>query len=138
MGDETMAKRRVPAESGNPRATFEELLQLAGETPILGNLPEPDDGPSPHELVGDGMAWYHAMALSTHPHGWMRWTSDGEGKTLYLKFKWTSGKLRNRYVMAVIQWWQIKYGVSLLYHKVNEAEQKNGKGSAEDKYYSAN
>ena len=135
MGGKTMAKRRRPPTGGDPRASYEELLKLAGEASTLGNLPIPDDSISPHEFVGDGLAWYVVGCLATHPDGWMRWTSDAEGKTLYLKFKWSGGPLKNRYVMAVVQWWQIKYGVQLLYAKVNEAEQHNGKGSAKDTFY---
>lgn len=133
MGDETMAKRRMPPSGGDPRATFEELLKLAGEGPALGNLPIPEDSPSPHEFVGDGFAWYCATAIVTHPDGYLRPTVDRLGSELHLVFHWLRGTLAGRYVYVRVPWYQLKYGVTLLHHKICVAETENGKGSAFNK-----
>lgn len=40
------------------------------------------------------------VELLTRGDGWMRWTSDLEGKTLFLKYKFTSQQHPNHYVFV--------------------------------------
>lgn len=51
--------------------------------------------------------------------GWVRATSDTDGKTVYLKYKWKSGKWRNHYVMVVCVVDQLSWGLALLETKVS-------------------
>lgn len=132
-----MANWRRPATAGDPRISLEEILQLLGDTIPAGNAPLPAGAQTPHEYIGDGIALHHLLALTTHPRGWLRFTSDGEGRQLYLKFKWNAGSWRGHYVMAVVQWWQIKWGLSLLCHKVDEVE-RGEKRPAKDQAYNWN
>jgi hypothetical protein len=61
--------------------------------------------------------------LLANPHGWLRFTTSLDGKTLYLKYKWTHpAHLRNTYVMAVVAPYQLGLGLQILLGKVNDVE----------------
>ena len=54
--------------------------------------------------------------------GWLRLVPAADGKTLYLKWKFSRGKWSGHYVMAVVEVWQWDYGLSLLADKLEAVD----------------
>ncbi len=54
--------------------------------------------------------------------GWLRMTAPLDGKSVYLKYKYTSGKHRGCYVMAVATFDQLAWAACLLAHKTRQAD----------------
>lgn len=77
----------------------------------------------------------HLCAGAASLPGWFRLVPASDGKTVYLKWKWTAGKLQNRYVMTVGQPHELGELLGLLVEKVRAAEAGTGVSSL-DKYYS--
>jgi hypothetical protein len=50
--------------------------------------------------------------------GWLRAIPDGEGKTAYLKWKFSRGKFAGCYVMAVVRPWDWADGFRMLEAKI--------------------
>ncbi len=50
--------------------------------------------------------------------GWLRAIPDGEGKTAYLKWKFTRGQFAGSYVMVVVQPWNWPDGFRMLETKI--------------------
>lgn len=55
--------------------------------------------------------------------GWLRISPAGDGKTVYLKWKYSRGPWRNHYVMAVGHIWAWDIAIELLERKVAEVDQ---------------
>lgn len=73
-------------------------------------------------------------ALLTSDTGWLRVVPSEGGKTVYCKWKWTSGRLCNRYVMTVGPVEDVFDLLELLGRKREDAEQGIGPSSL-DRYY---
>ncbi len=77
------------------------------------------DAPS-HSPALDALRAQQAMLM--RGDGWLRLTSDTDGKTIYLKYKWKSGNHRNKYVMVVATLDQLAWGLALLHTKCEKAD----------------
>lgn len=74
------------------------------------------------------------LGLLSSDDGWLRVVPADSGRTVYCKWKWTSGRLANRYVMTVGPVEQVFDLLEVLGRKREAAEA--GKGpSAKDRYY---
>ena len=54
--------------------------------------------------------------------GWMRWTSDLDGKVLFLKYKFTSIRWPNHYVFVSGPIWDVALMVSALVRKCEKVD----------------
>ena len=54
--------------------------------------------------------------------GWLRAVPTADGKSLYLKWKFSRGKFAGYYVMAVVEVWQWDYGLTLLADKLEAVD----------------
>lgn len=76
------------------------------------------------------------MALLSDDTGWLRAVPADGGDTIYLKWKWTSGKLSNRYVMAVGEVQEMGHLFMVLLAKKFDAEVGTGR-TTPDKWHDA-
>lgn len=76
------------------------------------------------------------FALAISDTGWLRLVPADEGKTVYLKWKWTVGELKNRYVMTRGRPEEVENLFLLLLEKKQAAESGQGRTS-EDKWYTS-
>lgn len=56
--------------------------------------------------------------LCERDDGYLRIIPDGAGKSCFYKWKFTRGEHAGYYVMAVVEYWQVDYGVTLLMQKI--------------------
>jgi hypothetical protein len=61
--------------------------------------------------------------LASRTDGWIRIAPDGEGKAVYIKYKFTHGPFAGRYVMVLAQLEQMRWAFDLLEEKIEEVEQ---------------
>jgi hypothetical protein len=74
------------------------------------------------EAATDGKTVLAVQALSNlllRDDGWLRAIPDGEGKTAYLKWKFTRGQFAGTYVMVVVQPWNWEVGFRMLQGKID-------------------
>lgn len=71
--------------------------------------------------VAPGMI--NLTSLLLRNDGWLRCCPDGDSTLVFLKWKFTSGKWSNHYVMVVVYYWQLDYGLSLLRDKILAVEE---------------
>jgi hypothetical protein len=60
--------------------------------------------------------------LAQRDDGWLRLIPSRDGHPVYCKWKFTSGRYANHYVMALGQWWQMDYILAMLIHKIEEVD----------------
>lgn len=122
-------------DGGGGRVDYAAILEALQETKQVDGTPvyrEAD--PTPHQLVNAKVALQMLSALAVHPQGWLRITSSPDGDRIFLKFKWNQGKWRGYYVMAVVQYWQVDYGLTLLASKVAKVAQGESKPAKDTAY----
>ena len=61
---------------------------------------------------------YLAAILASDEDGFVKITLGNDGKSHYLKYRWTSGQWAGRYVLAVVDRGDLAYGGYLLHSKV--------------------
>jgi hypothetical protein len=62
------------------------------------------------------------LDISQRDDGYLRLIPDGSGKSCYYKWKWTRGPKAGYYVMAVVSYFQIDYGLQLLVDKMQAVD----------------
>lgn len=82
----------------------------------------------------DQDAIYSLQWLLTRGDGWVRLTSTLDMKTVYAKYKWTSGNNRGKYVMAVGTVDQMAWVLCLLRHKALEVD-RGERSPSQDTFY---
>lgn len=73
-------------------------------------------------------------ALCCRGDGWIRITATLDMHTVYLKYKWTSGPNRGKYVMAVGTLDQLAWAVCLLHNKAQQVD-KDELRASQDTFY---
>jgi len=82
-------------------------------------------GLTPEDTVQDAVRRTATATLSyllMREDGWLRLVPAADGKTLYIKWKFSRGKWSGRYVMAVVEVWQWDYGLTLLADKLEAVD----------------
>lgn len=93
----------------------------------VGNTSPPSKAP-----VQPGMT--SLTTLLCRPDGWLRACPDGDSTLVYLKWKFTAGRWANHYVMVLVYYWQLDYGLSLLLDKI-AAVDEGARRPTQDTYY---
>lgn len=79
--------------------------------------------PSPHNAGASTAAAGKPLAdLVTREDGWLRITPIRDSGTVFIKWKFTRGDWAGHYVMSVVQYWQMGYGLALLLDKLLAVE----------------
>lgn len=120
MGDD----KREAANRGFTKAT-RALMRAAAE--------EVSVSPSPAAPARSALSALLSTLLEDDT-GWLRMVPDGGSKAVYLKWKWTAGKLAGRYVMAVGDVWQLEYLLALLADKRDAAMTGTGHSTKDRPY----
>lgn len=69
-------------------------------------------------LIADAL-----MELLDRTDGWLRIVPDGEHKCVFFKWKFHRGPHAGHYVMSVVEWYQIAYGLQLIALKVAQVDE---------------
>ena len=87
--------------------------------------PRPLTSPaSPHEPgASTAYAGNPLLSLVTREDGWLRIVPGRDTEQVYIKWKFTHGRWTRHYVMAVVQYWQMGYGLSLLVDKLDAVDE---------------
>lgn len=96
--------------------------------------PVPEAYPAGAAVAGSSILLTPLYELLRRCDGWLRVSPADEGKTVYVKWKWTVGPLANRYVMAVGTPSELLHLFALVVEKAEDAETGRGPTS-QDKYY---
>lgn len=62
------------------------------------------------------------LSLVTRDDGWLRIVPARDSDSVYIKWKFSRGPWSRHYVMAVVQYWQMGYGLSLLLDKLDAVD----------------
>lgn len=97
---------------------------------VTATLPPTADGGAMDGYLADILNLHSEKIVGTHAlsallargDGWVRMVADKAGKNLYLKYKYTDGLHRNKYVMAVVQLDTLSLGLGLLLAKVQQVD----------------
>jgi hypothetical protein len=112
---------RESRESRTPR----HVRERGGATGTPTPNGEPITGGTVHGASGGDDNRKAACAslsyLFLRDDGWLR-ASPKDGKTLYLKWKFTNGRWAQHYVMVVVDLWLWDWGVQLLEDKLNAVD----------------
>lgn len=114
-----------------------------------GSLPKPKfgelaGGTAGSRSKGRGAAASAAVQVSTRSYleqlsqrddGWLRWTRKRDTDTVFAKWKFTEGRHRLHYVMAVGQWWQVDYVFAILLAKLAKVDAGDTSDLARDTVY---
>jgi hypothetical protein len=87
-----------------------------GDARVGGNTSSPAQ-----PQVNPGMT--SLTSLLVRNDGWLRACPDGDSTLVYLKWKFTGGKWAGHYVMVLVYYWQLDYGLSLLLDKIAAVEE---------------
>jgi hypothetical protein len=124
----------TPASAGADGPDYTELLRILQQGRQGAHERMLPGAGHPHSLPQLESFLTTLVFFATEPSGWLRVTCSPDGDTIYLKWKWTAGTYQNKYVMAVVQSWQLPYGFALLYEKYWRVLDR-GEGASEDRFY---
>lgn len=118
MGDQTMSKgyaRRI--SKADPKGDRRSRTIPLDHPPISALAVERLDS---GEMDKDSV-WILGRLLQ-RGDGWVRMTGTLDGKTYYLKYKFSDGDHKGHYVMSVVPPELLPWGLVLLYTKVGEVD----------------
>ena len=79
--------------------------------------------PSPHRPeAATTYAGNPLLSLVTREDGWLRIVPARDSESVYIKWKFTHGPHARCYVMAVVQYWQMGYGLALMVDKLDAVD----------------
>jgi hypothetical protein len=127
-----MATRGASAGKGNVRT----VGRQGADTDIAA--PGGEHGGEPAKQApatqGPAGAKLAVCRLAARADGWLRVAPDGEHKTCYLKWKFTSGPYSGKYVMVVCGWFDLVWGMEVLEEKV-ERVYAGSLNPVQDRFY---
>ena len=102
------------------------------------SAPEPEQDVPPLYGPPMGTTSFDALlaiaALLQRGDGWLRLTATLDMKTCYLKYKWNAGNNRGTYVMAVVTFDHLAWGLTLLLQKTRMVD-AGDLNASEDTFY---
>lgn len=126
-----MGKRRLQDVDGDVRVTDSHFVKAELDRHVdalLSKVGQHTSSNPAARMISD------IQYMLCRDDGWMRWTADGEGKVVYLKYKFTSSHWPNHYVMVSGPIGQVSTLVSILRDKINGVDVGTLKPT-EDRYF---
>lgn len=74
------------------------------------------------------------LSLVTREDGWLRIVPARDTEQVYIKWKFSRGPWSRHYVMTVVQYWQMGYGLSLLVDKLDAVDEGSFKPTLDTPY----
>jgi hypothetical protein len=103
-----------------------------------------DDSSNPHGSVAartphspaaaTGNSGGALLSLVTREDGWLRIVPARDSESVYIKWKFSRGPWSRHYVMTVVQYWQMGYGLSLLLDKLEAVDSGSFKPTQDTAY----
>jgi hypothetical protein len=95
----------------------------------------PATAPSPHRAdSATAFAGNPLLSLVTRDDGWLRIIPSRDSESVYIKWKFSHGTHAGYYVMCVVQYWQMGYGLNLLVDKLEAVEKGTFKPTRDTPY----
>jgi len=141
----TFEEAEIPLDTGSPPFTLTGFVPPAPPAPgpdMGPPAPRPGGGSVPPQVPGPRharatLAELVAEIIGPDDECYIRLTSGNDGKSLYAVAMFRYGRWRGHYVMSVVEFWQLDYGITLLADKV-DAVRAGAREPSPDRYYLRN
>jgi hypothetical protein len=117
------------------RTTHKHTRRAASDATPLGGGINRDYPVAPTTIYEPERPGVRALSnLLVRDDGWIRAIPDGEGKSAYLKWKFTRGTFAGHYVMVVVDPWDWEDGFRMLEAKIRNCYAGNRKPTRDRAY----
>jgi hypothetical protein len=108
---------------------------MAASMGVNSDNGSPASARSPHQPdSATAYAGNPLLSLVTRDDGWLRIVPARDSESVYIKWKFSRGPWSGHYVMTVVQYWQMGYGLALLVDKLDAADEGTFKPTKDTAY----